>query len=106
MNEQKQSMIDSWVYVELGDISFSPEKIKPADEPEKIIKYLDIGGVDNEKNAVVSYKEYLGKDAPSRAQQLIKAGDVAFSTVRPYLKNIAMVQTTSMVLLALRDFAF
>lgn len=91
MNEQKQSMIDSWVYVELGDISFSPEKIKPADEPEKIIKYLDIGGVDNEKNAVVSYKEYLGKDAPSRAQQLIKAGDVAFSTVRPYLKNIAMV---------------
>ncbi|MGF1716768.1 restriction endonuclease subunit S [Photobacterium chitinilyticum] len=91
MNEYKDSKKDSWALVELGDIAFSPEKTKPADKPTKKIKYLDISGIDNEKNIVVSYKEYLGKDAPSRAQQSIKAGDVAFSTVRPYLKNIALV---------------
>ncbi|TKE93731.1 hypothetical protein FCV53_04205 [Vibrio sp. F12] len=91
MNSLTDTNKDSWVLVELGDIAFSPEKTRPADNPTENIKYLDISGIDNEKNIVVSYKQYLGKDAPSRAQQSIKAGDVAFSTVRPYLKNIALV---------------
>ncbi|MFT5706828.1 MAG: type I restriction enzyme S subunit [Oceanospirillaceae bacterium] len=81
----------NWIVTSLGDISFSPEKIRPTDKPKKTIKYLDIGGIDNKKNIVVSHKEYLGQEAPSRAQQAIKYGDIAFSTVRPYLKNIALV---------------
>ena len=80
------------------------DKIKLEDVCEKITKvkrkevnlndtllYLDIGGIDNKSNVILSHKEYTWKDAPSRAQQIVKVGDVLFSTVRTYLKNIAQV---------------
>ena len=61
----------------------------PKDAP---LLYLDIGGIDNNRNAVVGHKEYTWENAPSRAQQIVKVGDVLFSTVRTYLKNIARVE--------------
>lgn len=80
------------------------DKIKLEDVCEKITKvkrkemklndsllYLDIGGIDNKTNVILSHKVYTWKDAPSRAQQIVKVGDVLFSTVRTYLKNIAQV---------------
>lgn len=36
----------------------------------------------------------MWKDAPSRAQQIVNNGDTLFSTVRTYLKNIAIVDKT------------
>ncbi len=39
----------------------------------------------------MSHKVYKWKDAPSRAQQIIKYGDTLFSTVRTYLKNVAFI---------------
>jgi type I restriction enzyme S subunit len=82
---------DNWVMTTLGNITQPIEKVKPADEPQKEILYLDIGGIDKATNTVIDYKKYLGKDAPSRAQQEIKKGDIAFANVRPYLRNIAIV---------------
>jgi type I restriction enzyme S subunit len=32
-----------------------------------------------------------GSEAPSRARQIVNKGDILFSTVRPYLRNIAVV---------------
>ena len=57
---------------------------------ESIIQYIDISSVDNATNTVLGATEYVYKDAPSRAQQCIKAGDILVSTVRPNLKNIAV----------------
>ncbi|MBI3186817.1 MAG: restriction endonuclease subunit S [Gammaproteobacteria bacterium] len=82
---------ENWVMTTLGKVTQPIEKVKPTDDPNKAILYLDIGGIDKATNTVVDYKKYLGKDAPSRAQQAIKKGDVAFANVRPYLKNIAVV---------------
>lgn len=80
------------------------ESIKLEDACEKVTKvkrkemdlkdpllYLDIGGIDNKTNVILSHKEYTWDNAPSRAQQIVKVGDVLFSTVRTYLKNIAQV---------------
>lgn len=53
--------------------------------------YIDIGSIDNITNRIIGHKHYTWADAPSRAQQVIKLGDVLFSTVRTYLKNIAIV---------------
>src|SRR5207249_8155990 len=39
----------------------------------------------------VEPKNYSGADAPSRARQLVQAHDILFSTVRTYLRNIALV---------------
>ena len=80
-----------WKLVELGEIVEDVIKVQPNENPEEEFIYLDISSIDNSQNIIVSPKRYLGKDAPSRARQLIKADDILFSTVRTYLKNIAQV---------------
>jgi len=40
---------------------------------------------------VVGWKELKGREAPSRARKVVRAGDTVFATVRPYLRNIAQV---------------
>lgn len=58
--------------------------------------YIDISCIDNTSNKIVESKKLKWKDAPSRAQQIIKLNDVIFSTVRTYLKNIALVENESL----------
>ena len=53
--------------------------------------YLDIASIDNTQQKITSPKRYSGKGAPSRARQVVRSGDILFSTVRTYLKNIAIV---------------
>lgn len=54
------------------------------------IKYIDISSIDNQRNIMTGYTEYILSKAPSRAQQHIVEGDILISTVRPNLKNVAM----------------
>ncbi len=58
--------------------------------PEDKIKYIDISSIDNKRNIMTGYTEYILGEAPSRAQQHIKKGDIVISTVRPNLRNVAM----------------
>ena len=53
--------------------------------------YIDIDSIDNKRQEVRAPKETLVKDAPSRASRAVHHGDVLFSMVRPYLKNIALI---------------
>jgi len=83
---------EGWVWTKLEDITVEVENVNPKEQmPEDEFTYLDIASIDNRKQEVTSPKKYLGKDAPSRARQLVKANDILFSTVRTYLRNIAMV---------------
>ena len=86
-------MREDWVDIELATVCAKVEKVKRKDMPlSGKLKYLDIGGIDNTTNRIVSHKDFTWQDAPSRAQQIVKKGDVLFSTVRTYLKNIALVR--------------
>ena len=67
------------------------ERAKKSFNDDEEIKYVDISSIDNKKNAIVGYTEYLMKDAPSRAQQHIRKDDILISTVRPNLNNVAKV---------------
>ena len=80
-----------WVTTTLEDICLPVNKVTPGHTPNQPFTYLDIASIDNSTHRVVSPKSYLGKDAPSRARQKVSGGDTLFSTVRTYLKNIAMV---------------
>ena len=60
---------------------------------EDSITYIDIGSIDNNLNVISSPKQLKANEAPSRAKRFIEYGDVLFSMVRPYLRNIAKVQT-------------
>ena len=66
-------------------------RVKPQETPDKSFTYLDISSIDNSRWRIVSPKVYAGKDAPSRARQKVRSGNILFSTVRTYLKNVAMV---------------
>lgn len=58
---------------------------------EDEIQYVDISSIDNKKNIIIGYTRYIKKDAPSRAQQHVKLGDIVVSTVRPNLNNVARI---------------
>ena len=56
-----------------------------------LFKYIDIDSIDNKTHKLVVPKLLSSNNAPSRASRYTQKGDVLFSMVRPYLKNIAMV---------------
>ena len=80
-----------WATTTLEELCLPVNKVEPGNTPDQPFTYLDIASIDNSTFRVVSPKLYLGRDAPSRARQNVRSGDTLFSTVRTYLKNVAMV---------------
>jgi type I restriction enzyme S subunit len=61
--------------------------------PDAMFTYIDVGAIDNKLGTISSNTQLLdASDAPSRARKIIKPGTVIYSTVRPYLLNIAIVE--------------
>jgi len=73
----------------LGDLVDSIKKVDSSLLDQ--FHYIDIDSVDNYLNIISNPKIIAGTEAPSRARQLVRKDDILFSTVRPYLKNIAIV---------------
>ncbi len=80
-----------WVECSIGQVTLPVSKIDPKEEPDREIDYIDIASIDNTRQVIGKVKQYKLKDAPSRARQIVRSGDVLFATVRPYLRNIASV---------------
>lgn len=68
------------------------------------IKYIDISSIDNNSNIITGYTHIEFCDAPSRAQQVVKKNDILVSTVRPNLKNIALIKFNDNNLVASSGF--
>ena len=73
-------------------------------ESDTEIKYIDISSIDNRRNIVTGSTKYKMSNAPSRAQQHVQFGDILISTVRPNLKNVAMVSLDNDNLVASSGF--
>lgn len=54
-------------------------------------EYIDIEAINNKLHNIKKAKYLPVTKAPSRASRAVKNGSVLFSLVRPYLKNIALV---------------
>lgn len=80
----------TWTLCEVADVLEPVEKTGKDDE-DRAIWYIDISSIDNKSNRITTPKRMRLAEAPSRARQKIRSGDVLFSTVRPYLRNIAYV---------------
>ena len=80
-----------WMVANIGDVTSTTQTLNPREYPEMEFKYVDIGAIDNASLTIVDPKVLLGRNAPSRARRFIRAGDVLFSTVRTYLRNVAVV---------------
>ncbi len=60
--------------------------------PDERFTYIDVGSIDNINGSVASDVQILeSSEAPSRARKIVRNGTVIYSTVRPYLLNIAIV---------------
>ncbi len=59
------------------------------------IEYIDISSVDNVEKIIINTQIIDLKEAPSRAKQLVKCGDILVSTVRPNLNAVAVIQNNS-----------
>lgn len=81
-----------WPRKRLGDVCEEKTGTRdPRLEPDKMFRYVDITGVDNIAKRIVVAKTLIGKNAPSRARQVIRAGDTIVSTTRPNLNAVALV---------------
>jgi type I restriction enzyme S subunit len=81
----------TWSDSILRDVCLGVGKVDPIESGRDSFKYVDIGAIDNKTNYVRQLSPIPVKGAPSRARQLIQCGDTVFSTVRPYLRNIAWI---------------
>ena len=85
---------ENWCWVAGNDIFNAMISCKPQGDE---FKYIDIDSIDNKKHRIISPKILKVKNAPSRASRYTQPGDVLFSMVRPYLKNIALVEESSCI---------
>jgi type I restriction enzyme S subunit len=81
----------NWSEAKIADVIESFVSIDPKGTPAKMFRYVDISSIDNQTQKIAKPKKFRGEEAPSRARRVIRKGDTLFSTVRTYLKNIALV---------------
>ena len=79
---------ENWCWCRLGDLIYNNGQ----KTPDKKFSYIDIGSIDN-INQKLNEKEnlILPEKAPSRARKIVKKGDIIYSTVRPYLHNMCII---------------
>lgn len=65
--------------------------INPHQNPTKEIKYVQFSNIEKRLGDVTGYYELLGGEAPSRAKQMVKEGDVICARVKDSEENIAII---------------
>lgn len=77
----------NWVWTQVSEIGHDWGQ----QEPTSDFTYIDVGSIDQTLGVVRSPNVVPASDAPSRARKVVRTGTVIYSTVRPYLLNIAIV---------------
>ena len=81
---------DSWRWCRLCDIAHDLGQRTP----EERFTYIDVGAINKERGVVSDDVQVLeANEAPSRARKIVAFNSVIYSTVRPYLLNVAVIET-------------
>ena len=79
---------ESWKWVRIGALTYNWGQ----KTPDRRFCYIDVGSVNNTSHTLNKENTVVeAKDASSRAKKIVKKGDVIFATIRPYLKNICII---------------
>ena len=79
---------ESWEWVRLGNLTYNHGQKKPSSE----FCYIDIGSIDNQHQRLNEKETIVApENAASRARKIVKTGDILYSTVRPYLHNMCII---------------
>ncbi|ACA84798.1 restriction endonuclease subunit S [Shewanella woodyi] len=86
-DEKPFELPKGWEWTRLQDIGHDLGQKTPDCE----FTYIDVGAINKELGFVEEPSILKASDAPSRARKLVKRNTVIYSTVRPYLLNIAVI---------------
>ena len=79
---------EGWEWCRLRSLVYNHGQITPSTS----FSYIDIGSIDNTNLCLNSQETVLSaQEAPSRARKIVKWGDILYSTVRPYLHNMCII---------------
>ncbi|AFZ51323.1 restriction endonuclease subunit S [Dactylococcopsis salina] len=88
-SEKPFSIPFTWTWARLGEITHDLGQKKP----DTIFSYIDVSAINGKTGTVKEEVTVINpENAPSRARKLVKKGTVIYSTVRPYLLNIAVIK--------------
>ena len=86
-DEKPFKLPEGWEWARIGEIGHDWGQKKP----DKDFTYIEVSGIDNAAGIVKSPKRLPAAGAPSRARKIVKFGTIIYSTVRPYLQNICVI---------------
>ena len=79
---------EDWKWVRLQAIVYNRGQMVP----DTSFVYIDIGSIDNAKQQLSEQDNVIPPEqAPSRARRIVDFGDILYSTVRPYLHNMCII---------------
>lgn len=79
-------------YCKITDIVYtSQEMVSPRETPDQSFQYVELSDINKSVGVIEEAKRILGKEAPSRARMVIRAGDVIASSVQGSLDKVALV---------------
>jgi len=81
--------LSSWTTTTLGEIGSEPVEQAAPDTP--IFTYVDISSINKETKRIVDPQHLSSTQAPSRAKQRLREGDVLVSMTRPNLNAVGFV---------------
>lgn len=78
----------SWCWVRLSNIVYNHGQ----KTPDRLFSYIDIGSIDNKNQQLNLSETWVEPEkAASRARKIVKMGDILYSSVRPYLHNMCII---------------
>ena len=75
----------------VADCVIRPQRIRWSEHDGEQFQYIDLTSVDRTTHKIVGTTTITSDTAPSRAQQIVRTGDVIFGTTRPTLKRYAVI---------------
>lgn len=88
-NEFKYDIPKSWEFVRLKDLGYNLGQKKP----NRKFVYIDVASVNKELGILNEDLNVLEpENAPSRARKIVNKDSLIYSTVRPYLLNISLIE--------------
>ncbi len=91
------SIPQGWIETRLKDVATcNDEALSDSVSPEKEIRYVEISDV-SEEEGITNVSSMVFDEAPSRARRITRKGDVVISTVRTYLRAVALVEEDDLI---------
>lgn len=79
----------NWEWSQLEDVGRDWGQKTPKDD----FSYIDVASVDSLRGEITQPSILSAEEAPSRARKIVSGGTLIYSTVRPYLQNIAVIES-------------